>query len=67
VLSNEQKNKANMILMFGLIMLVISGSILAIKLFEGEVNLIQDFFRLFLYVGSELLICFYFIASKKSK
>jgi len=67
VLWYEQKNKTNMILTFGIIMLVISGSILAIKLFEGEVNLIQDFFRLFLYVCSELLICFYFIASKKSK
>ena len=67
VLSNEQKNKANMILMFGLIMLVISGSILAIKLFEGEITQIQDFFRLFLYVVSELLICLYFITSKKSE
>lgn len=67
VLWNEQKDKTNMILMFGLIMVVISWSILAIKLFEGDLNLIQDFFRLFLYVGSELLTCLYFIASKKSK
>ncbi|MDC1522823.1 lysoplasmalogenase [Flavobacteriaceae bacterium] len=67
VLWNEQKNKANMILMFGIIMLVISGSILAIKLFEGEITQIQDFFRLFLYVISELFICLYFITSKKSE
>ncbi|MDB9835780.1 MAG: hypothetical protein C7M88_04980 [Candidatus Arcticimaribacter sp.] len=64
---NEQKNKTNMILMFGVNTLVISGSILALKLFEGEITLIQDFFRLFLYIISELFICLYFITSKKSK
>lgn len=67
VLWNEQKNKTNMILMFGIITLVISGSMLALKLFEGEITLIQDFFRLFLYVVSELFICLYFITSKKNK
>lgn len=53
--------------MIGITMLVISGSILAIKLFTGQSSLLQDFFRLSFYVGSELFICLYYIDVKKSK
>jgi hypothetical protein len=66
VLWYEQKNKITLFLVFGVIMLVISGSILAFELFEGDLSLIQDFFRHYSYVGSELLICLYFIGLKKS-
>ena len=66
VLWIEKKNKTRLMLMFGIFMILGSGSILSFKLFGTELSLIQDFLRLSLYVVSELFICLYFIHFKET-
>lgn len=61
ILWEEEKNKTNLNLMIGVFMLILSGSLLAIKLFSENINPAQDLFRLLFYIGFQYLTCQYFI------
>ena len=61
----EQKSTSHLLLLIGVIMLVFSGTILAILLFLKNLNVFQDSMRLIFYIGSEFFICLYFISPKE--
>ena len=55
----EQKEKTTFAFMSGVILIIISGTLLAVKLFVGNNLLIETLIRL-LYIVAQFLICFYF-------
>lgn len=55
----EQKKKTTFAFMSGVILIIISGTLLAVKLFVGNNILIETLIRL-LYIVAQFLICFYF-------
>ena len=55
----KQKEKTKFALMSGMILLIISGTLLAIKLFAGNNLLIETLMQLS-YIVAQFLICFYF-------
>ncbi|MBT4904100.1 MAG: hypothetical protein HON57_02835 [Flavobacteriaceae bacterium] len=55
----KQKEKTTFALMLGAILMIISGTLLAVKLFAGNNLLIETLMRLS-YIVAQFSICFYF-------
>ena len=56
----EKKEKITLSLAFGMILLILSGSLLAVKLFIGNTYFIENITKL-CYISAQFLILYYFI------
>jgi len=62
----KQKEKITFALMSGMILLIISGTLLAIKLFAGNNLLMETLIRLS-YIVAQFLVCLYFLKNTSIK